>query len=431
MFKTQVLILYVSDICNLNCSYCIWPKEKEVMISKNKHIREFIENGRYFENIRKNVDTSYIKQLDLWGGEPTMNFDIFIPALKKHLNMFSSLETLSFSTNISKHFTLSNIIKFIEKFAPYYKLDIQLSLDGPPFINDEDRLGSSSKEISENIFEFSKFLQNFKYNNNVHTDIKSTISARSMHKLADESNLYDYFSFFDSCWDKCQTPFAMSFVFPGDYSQENGFEYAKITNNLLYKWPKKGIKFKHIRIPYEDQNVLHIARTLEAIMRFKRRIYSGEFIATSVCSVGDRRIAIDVDGNFRICHGVFFFYDELKSQHDMYMNYLKHNVIATSKMDKLRLLHNSVGIHNNVEFRIAYHQALATELVLSGQISRIYLKNKALLNMLAFVTSRHHCISDNITYTGDMMLIDASYLKLLGNGAFELISKYLGSKYDI
>jgi len=431
MIDVDVLILYVSDVCNLRCTYCLWPKEEKVMITKNKNIRQKIATGEYFKKIKENVDTSHIHTLDLWGGEPTLNFDVFIPALKEHLSMFPNLKRISFSTNISKDFIVSNIIWFIKEFTPSFNLDIQLSLDGPSFINDETRINSTSSEIANNIFRLNDFLKSYEHTKCIYVDIKSTLNAGSINKLSNEDNLYKYFDFFDKCIDRCNISFGMSYVFPGEYTQENGYQYAKIINLLLYKWYKKNIKFKNIKMPYEDQHVLHVRKTIEAIIRLKRRQYVGEFIATSVCSVGDKRIAIDVDGNLRICHGVFFYYDELKTDYSTYENYLKHNMIAFNKLDKLRLMHNSAGIHNNVEFRGTYHQVLATELALSGQISKIYLKEPALLKMLAFVVSRHHCISDNIVNTGDMMLMDTSYLKLLGNGAFELITKYLGSKYDI
>lgn len=187
------LILFTSESCNLQCSYCDMATHinKEKHASEAQRVKESLVNGQYLNTIQKaferlEINPNQIKNLELWGQEPTLTlkeFNIFFPQLYNYCN---NLSHILFSTNgvgfIDQSIQFVQVLK--TTITKPLTFNIQFSFDGE-WATEQNR-GINSKIIINNIVKYIKALNSI--------DLGEFLTVRvSFHNVID-NNIINYYS---------------------------------------------------------------------------------------------------------------------------------------------------------------------------------------------------------------------------------------------
>lgn len=158
-FTVPVLELKLSNLCNFRCRTCkpdlstTWLKdwsavkheyESHGIQNETARLTRF-DNDQFIEDIVKLAPT--IEIIEFAGGEPLM--DPLHYKILKALEPFASNITVKYSTNLSK-------LKFgkfdtIASWAQFRKVDLSLSIDGYPELNNYIRTESNTDTLAKNL----------------------------------------------------------------------------------------------------------------------------------------------------------------------------------------------------------------------------------------------------------------------------------------
>ena len=98
-------------------------------------------------------DKNSLEEVGFWGGEPTIRLDRAFYTLNKLIDYYPNLSTINFSTNFTtKNWfeQIGNLCKLLSNFENRkFRLEIQLSIDGPEDINDLGRGPGTTKLFIE------------------------------------------------------------------------------------------------------------------------------------------------------------------------------------------------------------------------------------------------------------------------------------------
>ena len=134
-----IMYLNISTFCNLACKYCFIENNPN---SNQKYTKMSFETAKiaidkFLAELEKNeiIDS----QIIFYGGEPLTNFEVVKKAIEYIQNKKKENITLTIITN-GTLLTKENIQYLMDKH-----IGIGISLDGPKFINDKNRVFRSSK----------------------------------------------------------------------------------------------------------------------------------------------------------------------------------------------------------------------------------------------------------------------------------------------
>lgn len=459
-FGIEACNVYFTGICNLNCVYCFQPKLSSHMSEENNKIKEWLSSGKFIEDI-KNIYGDNIKDLSLWGGEPTLN----LPQLQERLeDIFKEFQKV-ISIDMSSNFSTSQIVSYVENFLLELErcnklfdrkviFNFQISIDGVSELNDKTRIGSSSDTIMSNVTEFLQFVtdNNIK---SVKISFKGTHGADGIKWLSEGDNLekhYHYFDDYRALWEerkfsiipKCAE--YLTFVTPGHYTQEDGFNLAKITEKLVSKEFQEGPWKSSIKPTFDTQLSSKFKETFDHLLRYKVRDFEGELACNTTCGATRGIVGLSYDGRLHWCHSTYFFNQDSMNQivennlvHDFekhygfdfknYENFVEGRSIVNTNNDiaVLRTINLGRGLNRYLSLRVQLFDMLVRELCISGQISSCFedshMRNLAVGYLLY---SGLECISNNNWEYGTPWIRGTDQFKLLLNGTFELyLDNYL------
>lgn len=194
----QNLTLFSSEGCNLKCSYCeVTKPQNEVIVEE---IKQAFKNGEFLNNIKKtfealNADPKNIKNLDLWGQEPTLTLTEFADFFPSLYELCPNINKLVFSTNavdfIDRIVYLINILS--KTITKDLSLDIQFSHDGT--YSTEKYRQISSNTIINNIKYFIKSVNTLELNTKltVNSHVHGVLTRDLMkYLIEDEQRVLDY-----------------------------------------------------------------------------------------------------------------------------------------------------------------------------------------------------------------------------------------------
>ena len=167
-YKVPVLELKLSNLCNFRCRTCKpdlsstwlkdWDKVKHEYESlghvNTTHKETSFDNEQFIQDIIKLAPT--IEIVEFAGGEPLMDplhYKV-LEALEPHAQRIS----LKYSTNLSK-------LKFgkfdtLASWSKFQEVDLSLSIDGYPELNDYIRTESDTHVLAENLSQVKSALGN-------------------------------------------------------------------------------------------------------------------------------------------------------------------------------------------------------------------------------------------------------------------------------
>ena len=141
----KALCLHVAHTCNLNCAYCFASQGK---YSGDRAVMSFEVGKRALDFLVENSGTRHNLEVDFFGGEPLMNFDV----VKQLVAYARSIEK---EKNKNFRFTLTTNGVLIDddviEFANKEMSNVVLSLDGRKEVHDRYRVDYNGKGSWEKI----------------------------------------------------------------------------------------------------------------------------------------------------------------------------------------------------------------------------------------------------------------------------------------
>lgn len=437
--KKKNLSIIASGNCNLRCAYC-FLKNKECYGEEDEKIVKALDSGRLITNIENSLEKMLIPRddfttLNFWGGEPSLYLHKLSNYTEQILTDFKNIEEIGISTNMTTD--ISNFITYIESLESFGKpieFRIQISTDGPDWIQEKSR-GRISKKIHDNIDKLIEYFNSRKFNY-VKCGIyyKTTISWDMLKEICSSyDNIIDYIGFFDKETNYFNNKIINSsfkilsddnlsagIVAPADYTQEDGVliaHFARMFDAIDFK--RKGLNY------YYNTN-LPIRMFLES---YKHKDYLYE----SFCGAGFLSFMFRWDGSLAQCSQSFI---EDRSE---YLNYIKddENLTHLAKLvaDNYQYPNRDDILYPDIKKKLDLKEKFFESLIdfqktiiigymyqlsESGQISSIYKNNLKLIckhaPLCLFATG---CFHNNIKSTYNSFVPNIGTIKLLANGLLE------------
>jgi len=428
--------ILVAAVCPLACKYCYIPKDPS-MQTMHEEIREAMKSGKLLARLKDVFDSNQLKYLGFWGTEPATVFPDILQFLREAQKVFPKLANLSFSTSfIFPPDVYLKFLKGIDSVGRPYKVDMQISLDGPSWITDKNRMEGVTERVVNNWKAFIDALNDTPFERiTVSLKWKATHSIENMKEfLKNPQRVEEYIGFFESLnnyfikhnRNKRVTLAVKSYVptlvVPGKYTSEDGKVFAKYLQLLHLKGLKSTYSYRLRRLLIHEKELTRNPSCF-------------------TCSGG--RSNFGLSDNLTICHRGFYLDDEryvkaILSHPDIenwdvscfekgFLDVYKRNFVVDPRdeMNKIRFYYVMRNYHDYLSLKIAATEALLIELVKAGQASRVYLESQELRTLFAlFINSALSCPSENILNTGSLHLQTLSLIRLFANGAFEELVRY-------
>ena len=168
----QMITLFITSRCNLNCGYCYFSDSYENKMKLKNRIMDIKTATKAidFYFLRSNGNSNDKFPIGFYGGEPFLNFDLLKETVNYVKNNYSEkfIDTIF---TVTTNFTILN--NEIMEFLIENNIHIAVSLDGPKDLHDRYRVfknGSGSHDIVmsnlKRIYDFNKdyFYQHIVYN---------------------------------------------------------------------------------------------------------------------------------------------------------------------------------------------------------------------------------------------------------------------------
>ncbi|MBQ4429419.1 MAG: thioether cross-link-forming SCIFF peptide maturase [Clostridia bacterium] len=130
----KALCLHVAHTCNLNCSYCFASQGK---YSGERALMSFEVGKRALDFLIENSGTRHNLEVDFFGGEPLMNFDV-VKRLTEYARSIEKQHNKNFRFTLTTNGVLIN--DDVIDFANREMSNVVLSLDGRKQVHDRFRV---------------------------------------------------------------------------------------------------------------------------------------------------------------------------------------------------------------------------------------------------------------------------------------------------
>lgn len=439
--KRTTMILYTTAVCNLKCIYCYIDKSPS-LVKIDKILDNSFNSDYYFEFSKQIFEKDLLDQIQFWGGEPSIGLHRVYNLLPKFIEYYPNLHEFLMSTNFTPSNWFDEFYGFLEILGRYperkFQFSLQLSIDGPEKLNDENRGIGVTKSFLEHFDELIETIPN-KVPGNVILEVhfKQTYSNKTIEQLQTEEAVCEYFKFFDDLITKFNDslpygnirfiPTIPNTATPGSHTIQDGknfANYCKITRALDKK---------------------QIFKNFNCITSYMPRDYRGSsdfanyHTDCATCGAGIQNMGLLPDWNISLCHGGFTnLLEEYKlNSKNNHINddddttilkalftYDKETFPMCMPYEYFKKIEKFLLCFYDCEntFQVTNLVALIKILAASGQIEKRFLKEEdAIAAAKYYLTSTAFCIRDNIAVTGSTTMYPYGLLKLLLNGAYEYL----------
>jgi uncharacterized protein len=279
--------------CNLACKYCFESEKKNKAMSKEvaeKGIDFLIKNAK--ENKVHNISVTF------FGGEPLLNLDAMNHIIDYGLEECRKND-LKFECMLITNATIFNedvVRVFLNWYNKVGWLDVQLSIDGIPEVQDANRIyesgEGSSKVIEENIEKIKEFCKENNLEFAKHFHVHSCLNKNTISKM------YESYCYF----------------------RDKGFELIWFMPVHEEKWDDEDLKI------YSEQTQLIANKIYEDCVKENTDKYIKAYSSfnkchtkhpNAPCSAGKSYCCITAEGDIYPCHQ-FYYTDEGTKMGDIY-----------------------------------------------------------------------------------------------------------------
>ena len=414
--KLNTLVLYTCATCNLNCRYCNIDKNPALKMIDNI-LAESYETDYYFEKTKKYFpDRTQLEKIEIWGGEPIYHVERIDKLLSQIIEYYPYFDSFFSSTNFSYPQWVDKVLGLFKVFGKYpyrkFHITLQLSCDGPEYINDASRGKGVTARCIEN---FDKLLSvignNMSPNIQLHLAIKQTLDVDSVKLLQTKESIIEYYKFFeDNFIDKVEklnyTNVYMprtvpNMAVPSPATIKNGEEFANLARLCREIEKEKVLKYYELITPMTPI----VCQTALTYCYSKNN-----------CGIGSTMIGFLPNDIICKCHAGFV---DFVSEYKKYYNEGNEKIISLSDFLKEQPLSHCVTEEEYKQFEYkmsllnqdgTYSRlvALTNEilaLAMSGQIDKKFLNyHNALKAAIHVQSTTPFCIRDNYDVTGSIEL---------------------------
>jgi len=291
-----MLILEVTEQCNLRCKYCIYNPQYE---GKRDHGSINMTSDiafRAIDYLESHSNDKDVVYMTFYGGEPLLRFPLIKSCVEYARNKFTNKE-LNFSLT-------TNGILLTQEIAEYFyeeNFGIVVSLDGPEDIHDTWRKNSGG------IGSFRQSIDGLKKLYGAYRNDRSKLSLSmvytppySIDKLNRISELWDEID-----WLSKEIGLSITYPTPGSIPSDEILAQRDIDFSLS-NWTKK----KYMNA-YRSKSQSHpIARSVverNLATLIQRRILEkpiNKFFLNGCCVPAVRKLFVSADGSFELCERV-------------------------------------------------------------------------------------------------------------------------------
>lgn len=200
-YNFNTAIVFSCSICNLNCVYCNIDKNPAL-----KELDDILEDSfkgdYYFNRIKKYFNKDGLRTLETWGGEPLLKIERIFPLIDSLVKYYPNFQTFFSSTNFSFANWPEKVMSLVECFEKYplrrFHVQLQLSIDGPEYLNDLGR-GNGTTQLCLNNYRRLLDLLKEHDSKNVKLSLhcKQTLSSDAIDQLQTLDSVKEYYEFFD------------------------------------------------------------------------------------------------------------------------------------------------------------------------------------------------------------------------------------------
>lgn len=285
------LLLEITEMCNLQCSYCCFSaKFCDARANSTRNMNEETAIAAIDNYFQRPFDDDTTPTITFYGGEPLLRLDLILRCMEYARQKNDRCE---FTMTTNGVLLTLDVFKKLLPFKPI----ITVSVDGPESIHDRERKtitnhGSHRKVIS-NLQAIWK-LDPFFFTNSIRT---STVIS----ELDDITTVSNYFSRNRilsnikkvHCGVVEQTGIS-------DHYYNNSlalFEKNAIKAKSRYLRALKDHKLSRVRI----EQALFVSGQLGKVLRRSRAPIPRKWTFTNLCETGTKCITVSVQGNYRQC----------------------------------------------------------------------------------------------------------------------------------
>lgn len=195
-------IFYSCGVCNLNCNYCCIDKNP-ILKDIDKVLGESFKGDYYFNQVKKYFPSpAQLRQIETWGGEPFLKMERMHNLIRQLCNYYLYFDTFYSSTNFSFPSwpdKIINLLNVFKEFSPRrFTVRLQLSVDGPEYINDKNRGKGTTKKCLNNFNIFVERLKNEMPDNvKLIVTTKGTLDNSSILALDSKEKIIEYYRFIE------------------------------------------------------------------------------------------------------------------------------------------------------------------------------------------------------------------------------------------
>ena len=438
----DTLIFYTSATCNLCCSYCYIDKNPILQKIDKMLENSFADPTYYFDFSKKVIENKeQLKRIEFWGGETSQGLHRTYKLIQQLVDYYPNLDQFFMSTNFTTNNWFDEFYGFLKILEPYHLrkfiFTIQLSIDGPEYINDKNRGNGVTKKWIEHYQYFCQTIDTYIPDNvSVVVNFKPTLSNEDFQLLSTKEKIKEYYKFLDDFLiykDKYVVKQSVTFnpvlptmVSPGPYTKEDGQNFANFCKLSQELEKEDCFKYYKCLVLYRAHPGFNPRYTLHTNCNY--------------CGSGLRNIGLLPDNYVSLCHmGFTQLLEEYKihslenhvNDNDQTVPVMKdlfiHNKMTQSlcipfdeleqRLEEYKLFYENLG-----SFQILNTAALIRILAAAGQIESKF-NDEILANKAAhyIYSTLPICIRDNMSVTGTLTMLPMEGIKLLLNGATEYL----------
>ena len=448
--RRNTLVLYTTAVCNLNCSYCYIDKNPALK-KIDKLLEESYKEKKYYFDFAKKIfpDPQQLKEIQYWGGEPTLSLTRIHDVTKELINYYPNLKTFLFSTNFVNENWFEQVENFFNIFSYFptrkFILKLQLSIDGPSYINDIGRGKNTTKKFITNLQIFLKKVKTKKWipnNLEINLFFKPTLTLEMYKKLQTKQEVYNYYKFFDDlsilitscCYSNFYYDYSLPTIAePAPVTIQDGKNYAVFCQRCVELEKENLFVIYKKLLPYQK------VQTKQKYEASKKELFNFTAGCTS-CGIGLITIGLLPQNKISLCHNGFCdLLQEYKIQcsknvnnhtlkeNNLDLNFFDRNSIIKTTVCNINDLSNWSEIvekysNRNSVFQITNTVNQILHLAHYGMIDKKYCnKEQAFLAAKWINSNLPFCFRNNLAINGSMSIQTLSVFKLFLNGALDYI----------
>lgn len=436
----NVLILYTTAVCNLKCTYCFIDKNPSLVQIDNILDESF--QGDYYFNFAKEIftDVNQLKEVQFWGGEPTLRLDRAYYTVQKLIKHYPNLYKFMLSSNMTNDNFIEQIyglLKILGAFSERsFEFNLQMSLDGPAYITDVNRGKGTTERLTKNfmklITSLEKEILNKFSNIVIKIYFKPTLNMESINQLQTKQSVINYYKFFETYYKFGENIHNKNFYFiqsipntacPTQHTKEDGIKFANLVRICR-------------EIEKENKTIGHFS-FYKTITPFDCYELKCDGHNCGNCGSGIVSLGLLPNHLLSMCHNGFV---ELISdykryclhhnfQHTIDFNLFDYNSIKNDmifpkeQLDSyIEMMQSFFNKKEHFQFTQLYEYLIF--LAQNGQILEKYSDEKNAKEAANyFLSTIPYCMRDNLGVVGSKFIQPQGLYKLLFNGAYDYIKE--------